>query len=88
MTRPTNTTSTRPSLGGGGALGPAFNALRARGTGQPPGVCGGPRNSYAPCLERTCRKVPVSAVCKRPQAAALREALNRRATANRSPNCW
>ena len=33
-------------------------------------------------------EVAVSAVCECPKAAALREALNRHATANRSPNCW
>ena len=43
-----------------------FNALSVpgRGTGQPPGACGSPRNSYAPCLKRARRKVPVSAVSR------------------------
>jgi len=45
-------------------------------------------NSSAPCLKRARRKEAVAAGCECPRAAALREALNRRAAAHRSPNCW
>jgi hypothetical protein len=46
----------------------------ARGTGQPPGACGGPRNSCAPCLKRARRKVPVGGLRVRgPKSARDRE---------------
>ena len=67
----------------------AFNALSVPvcGTGQPPGVCGGPRNSSAPGVKSARRKLAASAVCECPKAWCSAKALNRRATANRSPNC-
>ena len=51
-----------------------------------PPTHGGPRNSSAPGVKSARRKLAASAVCECPKAWCSAKALNRRATANRSPN--